>query len=81
MTSIVELPTARCAWRQCRALACPAHVKRKDWVLLPAGKIPLHSDAAHGVGVRGIGSFKSSQANDMLATYTGATKQLALRLV
>jgi hypothetical protein len=31
----------------------PAHVKRKDWVLLPAGKSLLHSDTARDVGTRG----------------------------
>jgi hypothetical protein len=36
----------------------PAHVKRKDWVLLPAGKSPLHSETARDVGVRGYCFFQ-----------------------
>jgi hypothetical protein len=31
----------------------PTHVKRKDWVLIPAGKSPLHSDVDRDVSVRG----------------------------
>ena len=31
----------------------PAHVKRKDWVLLPAGKFRLHSDVDRDVSARG----------------------------
>ena len=34
----------RCALRRCRMLDRGAHVKRKDWVLMPRGKSPLHSD-------------------------------------
>jgi hypothetical protein len=30
----------------------PAHVKRKDWVLMPAGRSPLHSDVDRDVSVR-----------------------------
>jgi hypothetical protein len=36
----------------------PAHVKSKDWVLLPAGKSPLHSDTARDVGARGYCFFQ-----------------------
>jgi hypothetical protein len=31
----------------------PEQVKRKDWVLMPTGKSPLHSDADRDVIVRG----------------------------
>jgi len=31
----------------------PAHVNRKDWVLPPAGKSPVHSETALGVGICG----------------------------
>jgi hypothetical protein len=36
----------------------PAHVKRKDWVLMPKGKSPLHSDANHDVAVEGYCFFQ-----------------------
>jgi hypothetical protein len=36
----------------------PAHVKRKDWVVLPPGKSPLHSDTARDVAVRGYCFFQ-----------------------
>ena len=36
----------------------PAHVKRKDWVLLPAGKSPLHSDVDRDVSARGYCFFQ-----------------------
>lgn len=36
----------------------PAHVKRKDWVLLPKGKSPLHSDVDRDVAVRGYCFFQ-----------------------
>jgi hypothetical protein len=36
----------------------PAHVKRKDWVLMPEGKSPLHSDTAHDVAVYGYCFFQ-----------------------
>jgi DNA-binding XRE family transcriptional regulator len=39
----------------------PAHVKRKDWVLLPAGKSPLHSDVDRDVSVRGYCFFPSGR--------------------
>jgi hypothetical protein len=31
----------------------PDHVNRKDWVLPPAGKSPVHSETALGVGICG----------------------------
>jgi hypothetical protein len=37
--------------------ALPAHVKRKDWVVMK-GKSPLHSDADRGIGVRGYCVFQ-----------------------
>jgi hypothetical protein len=36
----------------------PAHVKRKDWVLMPEGKSPLHSDAGRDVAVKGYCFFQ-----------------------
>jgi len=36
----------------------PAHVKRKDWVLLPAGKSPLHTDTARDVRDHGYCYFQ-----------------------
>ena len=36
----------------------PAHVKRKHWVLLPAGKSLLHSDVDRDVGARGYCFFQ-----------------------
>jgi hypothetical protein len=38
--------------------ALPAHLKRKDWVLMPKGKSPLHSDADRDIGVRGYCFFQ-----------------------
>jgi hypothetical protein len=38
--------------------ALPAHVKRKDWVLMPKGKSPLHSDADRDIGIRGYCFFQ-----------------------
>ena len=40
----------------------PNHLKRKDWVLMPAGKSLLHSDAAQDVGVRGYCFFQVVEA-------------------
>ena len=40
----------------------PNHLKRKDWVLMPAGKSLLHSDAARDVGVRGYCFFQVVEA-------------------
>jgi hypothetical protein len=39
----------------------PAHVNAKDWVLMPAGKSPLHSDAPKDIGVQGYCFFKVSK--------------------
>jgi hypothetical protein len=36
----------------------PAHVKRKDWVLMPKGKSPLHSDVDRDVAVQGYCFFQ-----------------------
>jgi hypothetical protein len=36
----------------------PAHVRHKDWVLMPAGTSPLHSDAARDIGTRGFCFFQ-----------------------
>jgi hypothetical protein len=36
----------------------PAHVSRKDWILMPEGTSPLHSDAARDIGTRGFCFFQ-----------------------
>jgi hypothetical protein len=36
----------------------PAHVHRKDWVLMPTGKSPLHSDVDRDVNSRGYCFFQ-----------------------
>ena len=36
----------------------PAHVKRKDWVLMQKGKSPLHSDVDRDVAVQGYCFFQ-----------------------
>ena len=36
----------------------PAHVKRKDWALMPVGKSPLHSDVDRDVEARGYCFFQ-----------------------
>jgi hypothetical protein len=36
----------------------PAHLKRKDWVLMPTGKSPLHSDANLDVSAGGYCFFQ-----------------------
>jgi hypothetical protein len=36
----------------------PAHVKRKDWVLMSKGKSPLHSDVDRDVAVQGYCFFQ-----------------------
>jgi len=36
----------------------PAHLKRKEWVLMPKGKSPVHSDAVRDVGMRGYCFFQ-----------------------
>jgi hypothetical protein len=35
-----------------------AHVKPKEWVLMPSGKSPLHTDVDRDVGVRGYCFFQ-----------------------
>ena len=36
----------------------PAHAKRKDWVLMPTGKSPVHSDADRDIAVQGYCFFQ-----------------------
>jgi hypothetical protein len=36
----------------------PAHLKRKDWVLMPYGKSPLHSDVDRDIAVKGYCLFQ-----------------------
>jgi hypothetical protein len=36
----------------------PAHVKRKDWVLMPKGKSILHTEADRDVAVKGYCFFQ-----------------------
>jgi hypothetical protein len=36
----------------------PAHVKRKDWVLMPKGKSILHTEADRDVAVKGYCVFQ-----------------------
>jgi hypothetical protein len=36
----------------------PAHVKRKDWVLMLKGKSQLHSDVDHDIAVKGYCLFQ-----------------------
>jgi hypothetical protein len=36
----------------------PAHVKRKEWVLMPKGKSPVHSDAVRDISIRGYCFFQ-----------------------
>jgi len=36
----------------------PAHVKRKDWVLLPKGKSILHTEVHRDVAVKGYCFFQ-----------------------
>ena len=36
----------------------PAHLKRKDWVLMPTGKSLVHTDAARDIGVQGFCLFR-----------------------
>jgi len=60
----------------------PADLKRKDWVLLPAGKFRF-------IGIRRVISAfatiapsKASKANDdMIADYAGPAQELTLRQV
>jgi len=39
----------------------PAHVRTKDWVLMPSGSSPLHSDARRDIGVQGYCFFQVSK--------------------
>jgi hypothetical protein len=43
-------------WRLCPEPVC--RLKRKDWVLMPKGKSPVHSDAEHDVAVQGYSFFQ-----------------------
>jgi hypothetical protein len=36
----------------------PAHVKRRDWVLMPTGKSPVHSDADRDIAIHGYCFFQ-----------------------
>ena len=36
----------------------PPHLKRKDWMLMPAGKSPVHSDTARDVALQGYCYFQ-----------------------
>jgi hypothetical protein len=36
----------------------PAHIKRKDWVLMPHGKSPLHSEVDRDVALKGYCLFQ-----------------------
>jgi hypothetical protein len=36
----------------------PAHVKRRDWVLMPKGKSLLHSDVDRDVALKGYCLFR-----------------------
>jgi hypothetical protein len=36
----------------------PADAKRKDWVLMPTGKSPVHSDADRDIAVHGYCFFQ-----------------------
>ena len=36
----------------------PVHLKRKDWMLMPKGKSPVHSDTARDVAVQGYCFFQ-----------------------
>jgi len=39
----------------------PGHAKAKDWVLMPAGTSPLHSDAPRDIIVQGYCFFQVSK--------------------
>jgi hypothetical protein len=39
----------------------PGHVKAKDWVLMPTGSSPIHSDAGRDIGVQGYCFFRVSK--------------------
>jgi hypothetical protein len=36
----------------------PAHMKRKDWVLMPKGKSLLHSETDRDIGLKGYCFFQ-----------------------
>jgi hypothetical protein len=36
----------------------PAHLKRRDWILMPAGKSPVHSDIARDIALQGYCFFQ-----------------------
>jgi hypothetical protein len=36
----------------------PAHLKRKEWVLMPSGKSLVHSDAARDIAIQGFCLFR-----------------------
>jgi hypothetical protein len=36
----------------------PAHLRRREWVLMPSGKSPVHTDAARDIGVQGFCLFR-----------------------
>jgi hypothetical protein len=40
----------------------PAHVKRKDWVLMPKGKSLLHSDVARDIVIHGYCFFQGVES-------------------
>jgi hypothetical protein len=42
----------------------PAHVKRKDWVLMPKVKSLLHSDVDHDVAGKGYCFFQVVESRD-----------------
>jgi hypothetical protein len=41
-----------------RGAGLPAHFKRKDWVLMPKVKSPLHSDVDHDIAIKGYCLFQ-----------------------
>jgi hypothetical protein len=63
-----QLMTARIAYNVYRGTAgrslrlpgagLPAHVKRKDWVLMPTEKSPIHSDPDRDIGTHGYCFFQ-----------------------
>ena len=40
----------------------PAHVKSKEWVLMPTGSSPVHIDAPRDIGTKGYCFFQISKA-------------------
>ena len=45
-------------WQPCEVVWRRAHVKRKDWILMPAGKSPVHSDTARDIALQGYCFFQ-----------------------